>query len=67
MAGCFENVQLPPCVWFEGDDKRNAVASIVAGVLVSICTGTVCTCQCISFQPFVITYVKHSVVVNHAE
>lgn len=35
MAGCLENVQLPPCVWFEGDDKRNAVASIAAGVLVS--------------------------------
>lgn len=33
MAGCLENVQLPPCVWFEGDDKRNAIASIVAGVL----------------------------------
>lgn len=33
MAGCFENVQLPPCVWFEGDDKRNAVASIIAGLL----------------------------------
>ncbi|KDR23699.1 transmembrane protein 50A [Zootermopsis nevadensis] len=33
MAGCLENLQLPPCVWFEGDDKRNAIASIVAGVL----------------------------------
>lgn len=33
MAGCLENIQLPPCVWFEGDDKRNAVASIVAGIL----------------------------------
>lgn len=33
MSGCLEN--LPPCVWFEGGDKRNAIASIVAGFLVS--------------------------------
>jgi len=66
MAGCFENVQLPPCVWFEGDDKRNAVASIVAGILVSITTVTICICQCISFQPFVITYAQHNVGENHA-
>jgi len=66
MAGCFENVQLPPCVWFEGDDKRNAVASIVAGVLVSITTVTICTFQNISFQPFVITCMKHNVGEIHA-
>jgi len=66
MARCFENVQLPPCVWFEGDDKKNAVASIVAGVLVSITTVTICICQCISFQPFVITCIKHNVGENHA-
>ncbi|XP_045534742.1 transmembrane protein 50A [Papilio machaon] len=29
---CFENVNLPNCVWFDGDDKRNTVASILAGV-----------------------------------
>lgn len=57
MAGCLENVQLPPCVWFEGDDKRNAVASIVAGVLVSNTTVTLCTCQSVSLQPFVIYHI----------
>lgn len=31
MASCFEN--LPACVWFEGGDKRNAFASILAGFL----------------------------------
>lgn len=34
MANCFEN--LPACVWFEGGDKRNAFASLLAGFLVSI-------------------------------
>lgn len=33
MASCFENIQMPACEWFEGGDKRNAVASIVAGVM----------------------------------
>ncbi|XP_071440976.1 transmembrane protein 50A-like [Hetaerina americana] len=33
MAGCFENVHIPACKWFEGGDKRNAVASMVAGVM----------------------------------
>ncbi|XP_068085801.1 transmembrane protein 50B [Anabrus simplex] len=33
MAGCFENVNVPPCIWFENDNKRNALASIVAGTL----------------------------------
>ncbi|XP_075232887.1 transmembrane protein 50A [Lycorma delicatula] len=31
MANCFEN--LPPCVWFEGGERRNAFASILAGFL----------------------------------
>jgi hypothetical protein len=48
MAGCLENVQLPPCVWFEGDDKRNAIASIVAGVLVSNLSWA--SCQVIRFS-----------------
>ncbi|KAI4469150.1 small membrane protein-related [Holotrichia oblita] len=30
---CLENVNIPPCVWFEGGDKRNAFASILAGFL----------------------------------
>lgn len=34
MANCFEN--LPACVWFEGGDKRNAFASLLAGFLVGI-------------------------------
>lgn len=35
MAACLENIQIPTCLWFEGGDKRNAVASMIAGVLVS--------------------------------
>jgi hypothetical protein len=50
MAGCLENVQIPPCVWFEGDDKRNAIASIVAGVLVRNLSYV--ACQCIRFPVF---------------
>lgn len=34
MANCLENINIPPCVWFEGGDKRNAIASIIAGFLV---------------------------------
>jgi hypothetical protein len=37
MSGCFENINFPACEWFEGGDKRNAVASIVSGILVSFC------------------------------
>lgn len=33
---CLENVNIPPCVWFEGGDKRNAFASILAGFLVRL-------------------------------
>ena len=38
MAGCLDNVQLPNvegCI--DVGEKRNKVASIVAGILVSIC------------------------------
>lgn len=31
---CFENINIPPCIWFQADNKRNAVASIGAGSLV---------------------------------
>ncbi|XP_054262215.1 transmembrane protein 50A [Macrosteles quadrilineatus] len=31
MASCLEN--LPPCIWFEGGDKRNALSSMLAGFL----------------------------------
>lgn len=34
MAGCLDNIQIPTCVWFEGGDKRNALASMIAGTLV---------------------------------
>lgn len=34
MANFFENFNIPPCVWFEGGDKRNALAAILAGFLV---------------------------------
>ncbi|GLV39694.1 uncharacterized protein CBL_08240 [Carabus blaptoides fortunei] len=33
MASLLENMNIPPCIWFESGDKRNAVASIVAGIL----------------------------------
>ncbi|XP_014211935.1 transmembrane protein 50A [Copidosoma floridanum] len=33
MAACLENVQIASCLWFEGGDKRNALASMVAGTL----------------------------------
>lgn len=35
MAGCLEGLQLPRIEWFELTEKRNAVASILAGSLVS--------------------------------
>lgn len=35
ISDCFENINMPPCVWFEGGDKRNAYASMLAGFLVS--------------------------------
>lgn len=34
MASLFENFNIPPCVWFEGGDKKNALAAIFAGSLV---------------------------------
>lgn len=34
LSGCCENMNLPPCVWFEGD-KRNAYAAIVSGFMVN--------------------------------
>ncbi|KAJ8968319.1 hypothetical protein NQ317_007390 [Molorchus minor] len=33
MCDCFENISMPPCVWFEGGDKRNAYASMLSGFL----------------------------------
>ncbi|KAJ8686697.1 hypothetical protein QAD02_022491 [Eretmocerus hayati] len=33
MAACLENIQIPSCVWFDGGDKRNALASMLAGIL----------------------------------
>lgn len=33
---CLENLNIPPCVWFQNGENRNAIASIVAGILVSI-------------------------------
>lgn len=34
MSGCFENINFPPCEWFEGGDRKNAFASIASGILV---------------------------------
>uniref|UniRef100_A0A6M2DGM9 Putative conserved plasma membrane protein n=1 Tax=Xenopsylla cheopis TaxID=163159 RepID=A0A6M2DGM9_XENCH len=33
MTNCFENISIPPCIWFEAGDKRNTYASIIAGLL----------------------------------
>ncbi|XP_077264472.1 transmembrane protein 50A [Temnothorax americanus] len=33
MTSCFENMQVPSCVWFEGGEKRNALVSMLAGTL----------------------------------
>lgn len=33
MSSCFENVQVPTCVWFEAGEKRNALISMLAGTL----------------------------------
>ena len=35
MSGCFEYVRLPNIEWLEVGDRRNVVASIIAGLLVS--------------------------------
>lgn len=35
FGSCLDNVNIPPCVWFAGGEKRNALASMVAGILVS--------------------------------
>lgn len=35
MASLFENITIPPCIWFEGD-KRNALVAILSGFLVYI-------------------------------
>ncbi|KAK9872535.1 hypothetical protein WA026_018000 [Henosepilachna vigintioctopunctata] len=32
LGDCFENFNIPPCVWFE-NDRRNACAAMVAGFL----------------------------------
>ncbi|XP_065168581.1 transmembrane protein 50B [Atheta coriaria] len=35
MSTILENIgeRLPPCIWFDGGDKRNAIASIISGFL----------------------------------
>ncbi|CAH1117246.1 unnamed protein product [Phaedon cochleariae] len=33
LGNCFENVNMPQCIWFDGGDKRNAYASMLAGLL----------------------------------
>lgn len=34
MSSLLENINIPPCIWFEGGDKRNAIASIISGIMV---------------------------------
>ncbi|KAK5648744.1 hypothetical protein RI129_003636 [Pyrocoelia pectoralis] len=33
MSNLCENISIPPCIWFEGDNRRNATASMIAGFL----------------------------------
>ncbi|XP_058804607.1 transmembrane protein 50B [Phymastichus coffea] len=33
MANCLENIQIPTCIWFENGEKRNVLASMLAGTL----------------------------------
>lgn len=33
MSGCLDNVQLPDCEWCDVGEKRNAIASIIAGAM----------------------------------
>lgn len=35
IGECFENVNMPPCVWFEGGSRRNSYAAMLSGLLVS--------------------------------
>ncbi|XP_044746694.1 transmembrane protein 50A [Coccinella septempunctata] len=35
LGDCLENLNIPPCVWFEGD-RKNAYAAMVAGFLFSL-------------------------------
>lgn len=34
MTSCLENIQIPPCTWFESGEKRNTIVSMIAGTLV---------------------------------
>ncbi|KAG5891660.1 hypothetical protein JTB14_020078 [Gonioctena quinquepunctata] len=33
IGNCFENITMPSCIWFDGGDKRNAYAAMLAGFL----------------------------------
>ncbi|XP_034938568.1 transmembrane protein 50A [Chelonus insularis] len=33
MTSCLENIQVSSCVWFENEEKRNALMSMLAGTL----------------------------------
>lgn len=33
MTECLESINIGRCIWFEGEDRRNAISSIIAGVL----------------------------------
>lgn len=41
MAGFLDNFRWPECECIDWGERRNTVASIVAGVLVSVCGGGV--------------------------
>nr|CAI5851576.1 unnamed protein product [Callosobruchus analis] len=33
LSSCFENISLPPCIWFETGNRKNAYVSMLAGFL----------------------------------
>ncbi|XP_018331681.1 transmembrane protein 50B [Agrilus planipennis] len=33
MANLLENLNIPPCIWFEGEARRNSTVSILSGLL----------------------------------
>lgn len=36
LTDCFENMNVPPCIWFDGGNRRNSYAAMLSGFLVSL-------------------------------
>lgn len=41
IGDCFENINIPPCIWFEGGNRRNSYAAMLSGLLVRLNTNKV--------------------------